>query len=226
MMLPVLEGKVIAVVGWKGSGKTRVVEGLVKFFNGKGLSVATIKHAAENIEIGEEAKDSGRHLAAGAQMSIVISDEASVIFARESLNWAESAARFLARSDVVIVEGFKQAEMPKIVVKGDEPLPEGITNIVAFVAKEEAGEENCFSFGEIDSLGEFLLKNGIVRTKYPRVSLVVNGRAVPLNDFVRKSLAGVITGFITTLKRIEKPRTIELTLGLGEPGTDGSLADP
>ncbi len=211
-MLSTLEGRVIGVVGWKDSGKTRVVEGLVGFFNRKGLRVGTLKHTTEDLKL-NRSTDSERHLAAGARASIVVSENVSLVFIPESLDWQEAVSRFLGIYDLVIIEGFKQEEMPKILVKSGQSAPEGLSQIVAVVTEsKQQGEHESFGFDEIDALGEFLLKRGILKPKGGHINLIVNGKPVAMNDFVQKSLTGVITGFVTTLKRIEKPETIELTL--------------
>jgi len=215
-MLPSLEGRVIGVVGWKDSGKTRVIEGLVRFFKDKGFTVGTVKHIKENLKIQDEMTDSGRHLGAGAQACVVVGDDATVIFKAEPLTWDQAICRYLGLCDLVIVEGFKHESLPKIMVKDEREEPQAVEGIVAVVGDVKDERYPSFGFDEVAALGDFLLEKQIVRIEPGSIHLVVNGKPVSMNDFVRKAFSGVITGFVTTLKRIEKPTTIELILRLPE----------
>ncbi len=214
-MLPSLEGRVIGVVGWKDSGKTRVIEGLVRFFKEKGVSVGTIKHAKEDLKIADQMTDSGRHLSAGAEACVVIGEDATVVFTKGISSWQLVASGYLGLYDVVIVEGFKQEEMPKIIVRdGGKDLPQVAEQVVAVVGDVKDEGYPSFGFDEIAKLGSFLLEKGILKIEPGSIHLVVDGKPVIMNDFVRKAFSGVITGFVTTLKRIEKPSAIQLNLRL------------
>ena len=64
---------VFSVVGETGSGKTTVVEGLVAELSRRGLRVGTIKHDVHGFQMDHEGKDSFRHKAAGASISLISS---------------------------------------------------------------------------------------------------------------------------------------------------------
>ena len=58
--------KVFTVVGHSGSGKTTLVEKLLHELSGRGLRVATIKHAHHKVVLDTPGKDSFRYKQAGA----------------------------------------------------------------------------------------------------------------------------------------------------------------
>ncbi len=58
--------KVFGLVGWKNSGKTTLMVGLVSLLTGRGLRISTVKHADLNFDIDQPGKDSHRHRTAGA----------------------------------------------------------------------------------------------------------------------------------------------------------------
>ena len=67
--------KIMGIVGWKNSGKTTLVEALVREMTARGLRISTVKHAHHAFEIDVPGKDSYRHLEAGAHEVIVASYE-------------------------------------------------------------------------------------------------------------------------------------------------------
>jgi molybdopterin-guanine dinucleotide biosynthesis protein B len=111
---------VIGIVGWKKSGKTTLTMRLVTEFTRRGLKVATVKHAHHAFQIDDGETDSARHRRAGAaQVAIVSSARWAIVSelrgaAEPSLD--EIVAR-LDPCDLVIVEGFKAAPIPKIEVR-------------------------------------------------------------------------------------------------------------
>ena len=57
--------QIYGVVGWKNSGKTGLMERLVKEVTGRGFSVSTVKHAHHSFDVDHPGKDSHRHRVAG-----------------------------------------------------------------------------------------------------------------------------------------------------------------
>ncbi len=122
--------------------------------------------------------------------------------------------RYLALCDCVVVEGFKRSGIPKVAVLPDgNELPEGIENVVAVVYRGNRPDGYpAYTIEEIDNLCEFLLKEGVLDEPGKRATLMVNGRPVRMNDFVKTSLTGVIQGFLASLRDVKDPTTIELTI--------------
>lgn len=111
--------RLIGIIGWKNSGKTTLIERLVARFAADGLRIATIKNAHHDFDIDHEGKDSWRHRKAGAREVLVTSQQRWALL-HENYGEAEPALEhLLARlspADLVIVEGFKQHDHPKIEV--------------------------------------------------------------------------------------------------------------
>ena len=111
--------KIIGVVGWKDSGKTTLIEKLIKEFNQRNLTVSTIKHSHHNFSVDRQGTDSFRHFNAGAKETILASDTKWIKFSRQILE-CESSLKHLIKQivpvDVVIVEGFKVSDHKKVEV--------------------------------------------------------------------------------------------------------------
>jgi hypothetical protein len=124
------------------------------------------------------------------------------------------AARYLFGCDYVIAEGFKRAEIPKIVVSREpDDVPEGLTQVVACVSERpQPGGPPAFKPGEIEKLGALLLAKAILAPIGPTAHLLVNGRPIPMNEFVRNALSGMLSGFVGSLRGVPDPTTIEISI--------------
>lgn len=109
--------KVIGMAGWSGSGKTTLVEKLIPKFTARGLRVSVIKHAHHGFDLDKPGKDSYRHREAGALQVLMLSNDRWVLM--HELRGApeptlDEQLRLLAPCDLVLIEGYKEAAVPKI----------------------------------------------------------------------------------------------------------------
>jgi molybdopterin-guanine dinucleotide biosynthesis protein B len=115
------------VAGWSNSGKTTLIEKLARHFADKGLRVATIKHTHHKFDIDAPGSDTQRHRAAGAAETAIVSGSRVAII--EEIEAAgepalETVAARLRPADVILVEGYKSAAIPKIEVRRAAVAPE------------------------------------------------------------------------------------------------------
>jgi molybdopterin-guanine dinucleotide biosynthesis protein B len=112
--------KVAGFAGFSGSGKTTLVERLIPALRRKGLRVSVAKHAHHEFDIDQPGKDSWRHRQAGAFEVIVASDRRLALmreFERPArMNVHHLLAELYDGVDWVLVEGFKESDLPKIEV--------------------------------------------------------------------------------------------------------------
>jgi molybdopterin-guanine dinucleotide biosynthesis protein B len=116
--------KTVAVLGFKNSGKTRVVEALVAELTRRGHRVGTVKHTAENIEFDTPGKDTARHREAGAKASAILHQNAAAIFIDDHVKIGD-AARALGNLDIIVIEGFKTLDTHAriLVPREDDDIP-------------------------------------------------------------------------------------------------------
>jgi len=114
---------VYGIAGFKNSGKTTLVVELVRELTGRGLRVATVKHAHHQFDIDQPGKDSYRHREAGADEVIVASRRrwAHIKELREA-NEPElgELLAHVGPVDIVLVEGYKHGDHPKLEVRRTE----------------------------------------------------------------------------------------------------------
>ena len=111
--------KIIGIAGYSGSGKTTLIEKVIPLLVAEGLRVSLVKHAHHTFDVDQPGKDSYRHRHAGAQEVLVTSSRRWVLM-HELRGAAEPGLdgqlERLSPCDLVIVEGFKHAPIPKLEV--------------------------------------------------------------------------------------------------------------
>lgn len=111
--------KILQVVGYQNSGKTTLMEQFIREATATGLRVATIKHHGHGgIPDVESSKDSMRHERAGAAVAAVEGGGVLRLSAkRDHWNLEEILALYQHFPiDLILIEGYKHASYPKIVI--------------------------------------------------------------------------------------------------------------
>lgn len=111
----------ICIVGFSDSGKTGVTVALVTALRQNGLRVGTIKHDVHGFEMDRPGKDSWRHKQAGA-LTTIISSPHQIGMVRD-VDYDHQPHELLplfSDMDIVLIEGFKGANLPKIEVHRPE----------------------------------------------------------------------------------------------------------
>lgn len=103
------------------SGKTTIIEKLVKILKGRNYKVGVLKHGTHEFEIDREGKDTYRFTKAGAD-NVIISNSnkmAMIKILHEKLD-IEEILRLFNDVDIVFIEGFRENKYPKIEVHRSE----------------------------------------------------------------------------------------------------------
>jgi molybdopterin-guanine dinucleotide biosynthesis protein B len=108
---------VIGFVAYSGTGKTTLIEKLIAELTQRSYNISAIKHTHHRFDVDRPGKDSYRHREAGAREILLVSDQRWVLM-HELKETAEPSMQEqlskLSPCDLVIVEGFKTAAIPKI----------------------------------------------------------------------------------------------------------------
>lgn len=106
---------IVSVVGKSGSGKTTFLEKLLPELKRRGYRVATVKHDTHGFEIDHPGKDTWRHTQAGADAVIISSPRRLALIQRLDEEMPlDEIARYVQGVDIVITEGYKRGDKPKI----------------------------------------------------------------------------------------------------------------
>jgi molybdopterin-guanine dinucleotide biosynthesis adapter protein len=158
----------IGIVGWKNSGKTTLTVALVAEFTRRGLRVATIKHAHHSFQIDDAETDSARHRRAGAgQVAVVSRDRWAMVRelgGHDEPDLADVVA-MLEPCDLIIVEGYKSASIPKIEARRTgsatrEMLSERDPQVLAIAADHVVADLQLPAFGldDVAAIADFIAR--------------------------------------------------------------------
>lgn len=115
-MIPLL-----AIAAWSGTGKTTLLKQLIPALYLRGIRSGLIKHTHHNMDVDKPGKDSYELRKAGAAQTLVASTQRWALMTEtpdeQELDLAFLASRMDAtKLDLILVEGFKQEEIAKIVL--------------------------------------------------------------------------------------------------------------
>lgn len=130
---------VIQVTGYKNAGKTELVCRLVDYYKRESLRVGTIKHDAHDFDMDKPGTDTWKHQQAGADMTAITSPHRTVLI-RRSPETLERLVAAMYEAELLLVEGFKEADYPKLVLlrrEADLPLIGASRRPVAWVVWPE-----------------------------------------------------------------------------------------
>ncbi|MFC2055949.1 molybdopterin-guanine dinucleotide biosynthesis protein B [Chloroflexota bacterium] len=171
---------IVSVIGSSNSGKTTLIEKLIRELKSRGYRVATIKHAPHGTTFDEPNKDSWRHLQAGSEATVVGSkDKLMLIKPVTSDITLDEIVRLLGENyDIILAEGFKQEKSPKIEVhrKGAGPLLGNIKKLIAIATDEPLETKTMqFSLEDIKGLAD-LIEEDFIKPRDDRLSLHESSR--------------------------------------------------
>ncbi|MGV2976280.1 molybdopterin-guanine dinucleotide biosynthesis protein B [Roseibium alexandrii] len=157
---------VFGITGWKNSGKTQLVTRLVAEFTSRGLKVSTVKHAHHNFDIDRPGADSYRHREAGAVEVALVSGRRWALMheLREEEEPPLSAILpRLAPCDLILIEGYKRENHPKIEARRTEsaskgPLSPDDPHILAVAADHAIPDETLpvYDLDDVSGLADFI----------------------------------------------------------------------
>jgi molybdopterin-guanine dinucleotide biosynthesis protein MobB len=111
--------RILSIIGRKNAGKTTLTVALTGELARRGHRVMTIKHGHHPADVDRAGSDSWRHFHEGrAERVLIASPELRVLFERtpDEYDPVALARRYLADADIVLVEGYKRAPIPKVEV--------------------------------------------------------------------------------------------------------------
>jgi molybdopterin-guanine dinucleotide biosynthesis protein B len=228
---------ILNICGYSNTGKTALVVKITESLTEKGYKVATVKHIKkENFTIDTEGKDTWRHTKAGAELVVAYAKgEASFIMNADlTSDRITDIVNYVAKPDVLIVEGAWDAETPKIAIGDKEERPNTILRyednfdeIMDYILEEvdiervlaklsgldcgKCGMQNCKELARAIHEG----KNKFDDCYYfseQEVILQVDGKDIPMGRFAKGIVSGTIAGMISSLKGVGEGKNIKIEI--------------
>jgi molybdopterin-guanine dinucleotide biosynthesis adapter protein len=157
---------VIGIAGWKKSGKTTLAVRLIGEFTRRGFKVASVKHAHHNFRIDDAETDSARHRRAGASQVAIVSRTRWALVTELGADGEPELAAVISRlgpCDLILVEGYKSAPIPKIEARrreafGHEPLAGDDPYVICIAADYAADGRGrpVFSLDDTTGIADFV----------------------------------------------------------------------
>ena len=163
--------KTIGIAGYSGSGKTTLIEKVIPVLVREGLRVSLIKHAHHEFDVDQPGKDSYRHRHAGAS-EVLVSSSARWVLMHELRGAQEPSfeeqIRHFSPCDLLLVEGFKFAPIPKLEIwraeTGEGLLHPKDSNIVAVATDSKVDTRlPMFDLNDDAAIADFIVKHSKVR---------------------------------------------------------------
>lgn len=107
---------ILAFAAPSGTGKTTLIESVVRVLVGRGLRVGVLKSDAHRVVLDRPGKDSWRFAEAGARQVVVLSAERLALFERPEgdQSLVHVIDRLLPDAEIVLAEGFRQSGLPSV----------------------------------------------------------------------------------------------------------------
>jgi molybdopterin-guanine dinucleotide biosynthesis protein B len=135
----------------------------------------------------------------------------------KDLTLEEIRAKFVRDVDLLISEGYKREVQPKIEVfrkeKHQELLCAKDDQLIAIVSNQgfDMGVP-VFDLDDMKGLADFIEKEYLQPKEKRDISLFVDGKAIPLNPFVRGFLSKSILGMVRSLRGCAAAKNIEIRI--------------
>jgi molybdopterin-guanine dinucleotide biosynthesis protein B len=209
---------ILSVVGRSSSGKTTLLEKLIREFTTRGRRVGTIKHHYHgSVSVDVPGKDSWRHRQAGAYAVALLSPETLFVVrdGSDGLSLEALTHRGLWGVDLVLTEGFKSGPLPKIEVNRQSqrvPLLCGrADHLVAVVADWDTGAAAPhFGLEDVVPLADFIEQEYLRAAGRGAVEILVGGRRRALDADAEAALIRAVRSLVGAPQDSSGAPSIEL----------------
>ena len=194
--------KLLAISGYKNSGKTTLCQKLLAELMRRGFRVGYLKRTHESV-MPSAGNDTGNVALAGFPGLLVGSD--GVRF-EEVLSGEVSpvvlARRYFPDADVVLVEGGKNSPLPKIWVtsgREEEPTAPGVWAIYDREGNESSmSERPYFVSGQEGILADMIAADVVKGHRSARVC--IGQKELPMKSFIADFISHSVRGMLRSLK--------------------------
>jgi len=207
---------IVSVIGNSNSGKTTLIEKLVQELKSRGYRVATIKHIPQGVNFDKPGKDSWLHIQAGSEATAISSPD-KIVMIKPVVQDAtlEEVAHLLGDDyDIILTEGFKRGNAPKIQVhrKDAGPPLRDIKKLIGIVTDEPLETKaRQFSPDGIENIAD-LLERGFIKPQKERISLHINNIPITLTTFPKQIISSVLLTMVSCLKGTGKIKSLQIFL--------------
>ena len=193
---------IISIVGKSSAGKTTLLEKLIVELKQRGYKVAIVKHSHHKDDLDTAAKDTWRFTKAGSALSAINSLDHLAIYRHiDNFFDPQEISNFILWDyDIMLTEGFKGSNYPKIEVHRSEQGKELLTDpehLLAVVTDEPLDiDVPQFSHDNVAGIADIIEKTIISQNIENDMDLVVNGTYTPISPSLKDLLSRTLIAMI------------------------------
>ncbi|EIV1154359.1 TPA: molybdopterin-guanine dinucleotide biosynthesis protein B [Listeria monocytogenes] len=157
---------ILQIIGFKNSGKTTLLNALIRASRKENYTVSAIKHDAHDFSVDHAGTDSYSFQESGAEAVVIANLRQYAVMEQTGID-LKTAIQKLPESDIVLIEGYKEGPFPKIILVREQAEIELLNNSKAVhkiathnpALKKEAifiGEKNALNLFAETLIKEFL----------------------------------------------------------------------
>lgn len=208
----------ICIVGWANSGKTTLIEGLLRQLTAQGMRVGVIKHTHHPLPEDEAGKDTARFQAAGAATVTLANPEGALTREAGDKRLTELLSR-VRDVDLILIEGFeKQACLPHDRGVARSRPAHALARAMAARGGDGVSlsrRSAVFAPGDIEAVAAFVLSltAGQRGCAGAQAHIYLDGQELSIVPFVQRMVAGVNRGLLSTLDGYHEGCEITIRIG-------------
>lgn len=159
---------IISIVGRSNVGKTTFLEKMVRELKDRHYRVAVIKHDTHGFEIDHPGKDTWRMAQAGSDVVLISSPNKMAMIKKTSqeLSLDQLRAQIMGGVDIILSEGYKNGDKPKIEISRAEVSNELLCSreeLLALVTDQSFDlDVPHFALDDARGVVEFLIENVLI----------------------------------------------------------------
>jgi molybdopterin-guanine dinucleotide biosynthesis protein B len=209
---------IISIVGKSDSGKTTLLEKLIAELKKRGYKVAIVKHSHHKDDLDTAAKDTWRFTRAGSELSAINSLDHLAIYRRmDSYFDPQDIANFtLWDFDILLTEGFKGSDYPKIEVHRSKQGKKLLTDpkFLLAVVTDEPLEIDIpqLSHDDIAGIADIIEKRIISQNDKTELDLIINGSHTPVSVSLKELLTRTLSAMIPGLQSNGEVKNVHISM--------------
>ncbi len=209
---------IISIVGKSSSGKTTLLEKLIAELKKREYKVAIVKHSHHKDDLDTAAKDTWRFTKAGSELSAINSLDHLAIYRRmEDYFDPQDISNFVLWDfDILLTEGFKSSNYPKIEVhrsgQGKELLTD--SKFLLAVVTDEPLDVSVpqFSHDDVAGIVDIIEKTLLSQNNVNELKVVINGVPTQVSPHLEELLTRTLTAMIPGLKNTGEVKNLHVSL--------------
>lgn len=209
---------IVCIVGRPKVGRTTLIEKLIAELKRRNYRVAAIKHDVHGFEIDHPGKDTWRFAQAGSDAAVISSPQKLALIKKTDHDAHLEEISYLLSDefDIILAEGYRQGNAPKIEVHRKEVPGELLFSDRELLALATDQRLDLavpqYALDDAAGLVDLIEKRVMSEVEEDEALLLVNGARVPLNPFVKGFITRVVVAMVSALKGVSKADRVTVSV--------------